>query len=76
MVVSGLIDEDFYDEIDRDFIIEMDGMEHDCPTHITGCCKQFGKPCCATEGCHGWMHYEPIYGGYYYQCEVCHTTSI
>ena len=48
----------------------MDGMEH-TPMDETGCCQPFAKRC----SCGGWMHYQPVYGGYYYECEVCHKTD-
>lgn len=44
----------------------MDGTEH-----TTGCCDAFGKPC----KCGGWMHYQPVYGGYFYECERCRDTD-
>lgn len=46
---------------------DMDGEEH-TPHKETGCCSAFGKPC----ECGGWYHYQPVYGGYYYECEKCH----
>ena len=45
----------------------MDGSEH-TTNSITGCCDSFGKQCV----CGGFMHYQPVYGGYYYECERCH----
>lgn len=47
-------------------IFEMDGMPHyrggeDC------CCYTDGKVC----KCGGYMHYQPVYGGYYYKCDEC-----
>ena len=49
----------------------MDETEH-TDYKTTGCCKQFGKKCV----CGGWMHYQPIYGGYFYECEVCNKNNI
>lgn len=49
---------------------DMDGM-----AHIVGGCDE----CCGTEeilcnenGCGGHLHYQPVHGGHYYECEVCH----
>ena len=50
----------------NDVVFLMDGMEHTV-NNETGCCDQFGKIC----QCGGFMHYQPIYGGYYYKCEKC-----
>jgi len=47
---------------DDEVLFVMDGTEHS-----KGDCDQFGKRC----KCGGWMHYQPIYGGYYYKCEEC-----
>lgn len=50
-----------------DFIVFiMDGSEH-TTNKETGCCDGFGREC----SCGGFMHYQPIYGGYYYKCEIC-----
>jgi hypothetical protein len=49
----------------------MDGSEHESYEE-TGCCSGFGKRCT----CGGWMHYQPVYGGYYYECEVCHENDV
>jgi hypothetical protein len=51
-------------------IFEMDGSEHYLEA-VTGCCGNFGQQC----SCGGFMHYQPIYGGYFYQCELCRKTS-
>lgn len=67
--------EDFYDEVDREYGLTMDGFEHNCPTHITGCCKNVGRQC-NFKDCFGWMHYQPTYAGYHYHCEVCGTIDI
>ena len=48
-------------------ILIMDGSEH-FKNSETGCCESFGKECLH---CGGFMHYQPVYGGYYYQCEDC-----
>lgn len=47
-------------------VFYMDGSEHEINSE-TGCCDRFGKTC----ECGGFMHYQPIYGGYYYKCEKC-----
>lgn len=49
----------------------MDGSIHTLVKE-TGCCQNEGKLC----ECGGWMHYQPVYGGYFYECEVCHKTEI
>lgn len=49
-----------------DTIFLMDGSPH-YKIKDNGCCKITGKAC----KCGGWMHYQPIYGGYYYKCEDC-----
>ena len=48
------------------FVFEMDGSEH-TRNEITGCCSAFGRKC----ECGGFMHYQPVYDGYYYKCEEC-----
>jgi hypothetical protein len=48
----------------------MDEMEH-TTNSITGCCDVHGKQCI----CGGFMHYQPTYGGYYYECEKCHKKA-
>lgn len=50
----------------------MDGSEHE-DNATTGCCDGFGKTC---PKCGGFMHYQPVYGGYYYECEQCHETGL
>lgn len=52
---------------------EMDGSEHIFPAEISGCCQTYGKVC---KECGGWCHYQPVYGGYYFECEKCHNVSI
>lgn len=47
-------------------IFLMDGEEHYLNA-LSGCCNVFGKQC----SCGGFMHYQPVYGGYYYKCEKC-----
>lgn len=42
----------------------MDGMEH---YPDPGCCGAFGKEC----SCGGNLHYQPVYGGFYYKCDKC-----
>jgi len=46
----------------------MDEMKY-TTNRPTGCCDAFGKQC----ECGGFMHYQSRYGGYYYECENCHT---
>jgi len=53
-------------------VLVMDGSDH-TDYETTGCCSQFGRRC---NSCGGWMHYQPIYGGYYYQCETCKKTDV
>lgn len=48
------------------FLFFMDGSAHH-KEEITDCCGSFGKTC----SCGGFMHYQPVYGGYYYKCEKC-----
>lgn len=47
----------------------MDGTEHEAPNKLTGCCNAFGKKC---GKCGGFMHYQAVRGGYFYECEDCH----
>ena len=47
-------------------VFTMDGTKH-AKHEETGCCEGFGKKCL----CGGYMHYQPIYGGYYFKCELC-----
>jgi predicted nucleic acid-binding Zn ribbon protein len=54
------------EEREPDFIFHMDGSAH-YKEEETRCCGSFGKKC----KCGGFMHYQPVYGGYYYKCEVC-----
>lgn len=50
----------------------MDGTDH--PTDGTCWCSgvREGQLC----SCGGQQHYQPVYGGYYYQCEECGTIAI
>jgi hypothetical protein len=50
---------------------DMDGSLHEAPNEKTGCCR-IEAPC----ACGGALHYQPVYGGYYHQCERCGTTSL
>lgn len=50
-----------------DDIFMMDGDEHYVGNPDACSCSAFGKTC----GCGGFMHYQPTYGGFYYQCEKC-----
>ena len=61
-----------FDEVgDEDIpVLVMDGTEH-TRAKTTGCCLLTGKQC---PSCGGWMHYQPVYGGYFYQCETCQDT--
>jgi len=52
-------------------IFTMDGSEHTA-NDTTGCCDLFGRKC----KCGGFMHHQPVYGGYYYECEKCHIQEI
>lgn len=47
-------------------VFEMDGMEHRVPGREV--CYCLGDKC---PKCGGFRHYQPTYGGYYYQCEDC-----
>lgn len=49
-----------------DVVLVMDEMEH-TKEETTRCCGSFGKIC----KCGGFMHYQPLYDGYFYQCEKC-----
>lgn len=51
-------------------LFEMDGSEHYLES-ATGCCSNFGKQC----SCGSFMHYQPVYGGYFYKCELCGKTE-
>jgi len=53
-------------EMIEDF--KMDGCTHS-DQELTNCCGNFVKIC---PYCNGWMHYQPVYGGFYYECEKCH----
>lgn len=53
-------------EQEENTLFTMDGTEH-LRESETGCCGSFGKKC----ECGGFMHYQPVYGGYYYKCEAC-----
>lgn len=57
------------EEKEPNFVFHMDGSAH-YKNKVTGCCDIFGKTC----SCGGFMHYQPVYGGYYYQCEECKKT--
>ena len=65
---------------------DMDGCEHivgdpDC----CGCSGEIcdvivnqvtlGKNIGAFDICGGIMHYQPVYGGYYYECDKCGRTK-
>ena len=47
-------------------VLDMDGTRH-TDHETTGCCNASGKKC----GCGGWMHFQGVYGGCFYQCEKC-----
>lgn len=59
-----------YEENEGQALFMMDGSLHFKHSE-TGCCGNFGKTC----KCDGYMHYQPVYGGYYYQCEKCLITD-
>ena len=46
----------------------MDGCEHTIGD--PNCCGSFGEACTHPK-CSGIMHYQPVYGGYYYKCDKC-----
>ncbi len=54
-----------------DFVFHLDGSAH-YKYKETGCCSPHGKTCT----CGGYMHYQPVYGGYFYQCETCNKQDI
>ena len=66
----------------------MDSCEH--KVGDPDCCSLFGKPCNiitnvavfgglgtvgAYDRCDGILHYQPVYGGYYYECDKCGRTK-
>ena len=54
----------------------MDSCEH--RRGDPDCCSNFAKVCIKTtndEVCNGIMHYQPVYGGYYYECDKCGRTK-
>lgn len=53
-------------------VLIMDGEEHTA-NNETECCTLMGRAC--IYGCGGWMHYQPVYGGQFYQCEKCKRTD-
>lgn len=52
-------------------VFEMDGTEH-FNNEETGCCTNWGGRC----ECGGWLHWQPVYGGYYYKCDKCKEEQI
>lgn len=48
--------------------LNMDGTLHEVPGAPVRCCAQFAKQC---SECGGYAHYQPVYGGHYYECEDC-----
>lgn len=46
----------------------LDGEKH-TDYKTTRCCEGWGKPC----KCGGFMHYQPVMGSWYYECEMCHS---
>lgn len=46
-------------------IFLMDGSEH--TKGDRDCCGHFGKEC----KCGGILHYQPVYGGFFYKCDNC-----
>lgn len=59
-----------YEADKENALFMMDGSLH-FKQEETNCCRNFGKTC----ECGGYMHYQPIYGAYYYQCEECLETD-
>ena len=65
---------------------DMDGCEH--TVGDPDCCGSFGEICVAAvnqvtwgkgvgafDRCEGILHYQPVYGGYYYKCDKCGRTK-
>ena len=54
---------------------DMDGCEH--RRSDPDCCGSFGEICLWSDDisppteCGGIMHYQAVYGGYYYECDKC-----
>ena len=46
---------------------EMDGIEHTVGDD-SQCCSPFALKC----DCGGILHYQPVWGGQYYECDLCH----
>jgi len=72
--------------VDNMKTFDMDGSEH--TVGDPDCCASFGKVCeahinevsfgknlGAYDVCKGIMHYQPVYGGDYYQCDRCGATT-
>lgn len=55
----------------KKFIMDMDCWQHYLPSSKTGCCQNMDRKCPA---CGGFMHYQAIWGGYFYRCENCFET--
>ena len=64
----------------------MDSWEHKigdpdcCGSHGEICLAKtnqvtFGKDMGAFDICKGILHYQPVYGGYYYECDKCGRTK-
>lgn len=53
--------------------LDMDGMQHPTPGRERCHCglQAHGVTC---PYCGGFAHYQPVWGGYYRQCEVCRKT--
>jgi len=51
-------------------VFMMDGTEHNVGKDCW-CDPDENRKC----GCGGLRHYQAVYGGYYYQCDLCKTTS-
>jgi len=61
------------DELVEIVTFEMDGSKHHSPNRITNCCgRNADRPC---RKCGGFMHFQGVWGGYYYECEDCHETA-
>lgn len=59
-------DIEIYESNKDQSLFMMDGSLH-FEQEKTNCCGNFGKTC----ECGGYMHYQPVYGGFYYKCEKC-----
>lgn len=51
---------------------EMDGSMH---TFGATCCRPLNSGFATCPECQSRMHFQPVRGGYYHECEVCHTIT-